>query len=253
MSYAAGMPTPEEFAVAGLYDPVDHAHTGRLDLLNWLDEQGFSIDEMLTGMACDGLQSLTSDRQFMSGERLTRDEAVTASGLAPDDFDRFARAFGIAPVDRTARPDFARAEVEVIAGYGALASMFSAAESLGLFRVIGSSIGRIAEAAVSLFLTDVEAQHLSSGGSELDHALKIDEATGLVDGLAIGLGPLLSRHIFQAIHRSRESQVSGIERFQFRYAVGFVDLVGFTEIAGRMHASDLAVFIRDRRSPFVRS
>ena len=245
MSYAGEMPTSEEFAAAGLYDPVEHAHTGRLELLNWLDEKGFSIDELVTAIAWEGLQSLTSDRWFMGGERLTRDEAVVASGLAPDDFDRFVTAFGIASTDRESPPDFARSEVEMLAGYGALASMFSDAETLSFFRVMGSSMGRIAEAALSLFLTDVEAQHLSSGGSEFEHALKIDEATGMVDELALGLGPLLRRHIFQSVQRSRQAQLGGIERFQFRYAVGFVDLVGFTEIAGRLHARDLAVFIRE--------
>ena len=239
------MPTPEEFIAAGLYDPAEHETTGRLELLNWLSEQGFAIDDMVAGLESDGLQSMTSDRALLSGERLNKSEAIAASGLAPGDFDQFARAFGIAPVDPAAPPDFSRAEVEVIAGYGALSSMFSPAETLSFFRVMGSSMGRIAEASVSLFLTDVEAQHLSSGGTELEHALKIDEAVGLVDELAVGLGPLLRRHIFQAVHRSRESQLGGIERFQFRYAIGFVDLVGFTEIAGRLHARDLAVFIRD--------
>lgn len=239
------MPTPEEFTAAGLYDPVGHAGTGRIELLDWLDEQGFTIDEMVVGMVSDGLQSMTSDREFLSGERLTRDEAVPASGLAPDVFDKLVLAFGIASIDRATPTDFARSEVEALATYGALSAMFSQEEGLSFYRVIGSSIGRVAEAAVSLFLTDIEARHLSSGGSELEHALKVDAATGLVDQLALGLNPLLRRHIYQAIHRSRRSQIGGIERFQFRYAIGFVDLVGFTEIAGRLHARDLAVFIRD--------
>ena len=35
------------------------------------------------------------------------------------------------------------------------------------------------------------------------------------------------------------------ERFQYRYAVGFVDLVGFTEIAGAMGSRELSTFLRE--------
>jgi len=239
------MPTPEDFAAAGLYDPVEHRHTGRLELLNWLDEQGFSIDEMLVGMEVDSLQSIASDRRLFGSERLGRDAAVAASGLSADDFDRLATALGFAAIDPTAAPDFAAAEVEVITNFGMLRTMFTDEEALSFFRVMGSAMSRIAEAGVSLFLIDVEAKHLDAGGSELDHALKIDHATSLVDHLALGLGPILRRQVLQSVHRSRRSMLPGIERFQFRYAIGFVDLVGFTEIAGRMHAPDLAVFLRD--------
>jgi adenylate cyclase len=241
------MPTPQEFNAAGLYDPVDHEHEtmGRLELLNWLSEQGFTIDEMVVGLESDGLQSMTSDRKLLSGERLSRDEAVRTSGLDADQFDSIAIAFGFVAVDPTEPSDFSRSEVEAITTFGLLSTMFSRAEALSFFRVLGSSMGRIAEAGVSLFLADVEAQHLNSGGSELEHARKIDDATGLVDEMARGFGPILQRQVFQAIHRFRRSMLPGLDRHQFRYAVGFIDLVGFTEIAGRLHARDLAVFIRD--------
>jgi adenylate cyclase len=238
------MPTPQEYIAAGLYDPGE-VETGRLELLNWLSQKGFSIDDMVEALEYGGLQSMSSDRQLRAGERLTRDEGVGISGLDPDQFDAIATAFGFIAVDPNAPSDFARSEVDVITTFGALSAMFSRAEVLSFFRVLGSSMGRIAEAGVSLFLADVEAQHLDSGGSELEHAQKIDEATGLVDEMARGFGPILQRQVFQAVHRSRESMLPGTQRHQFRYAVGFIDLVGFTEIAARLHARDLAVFIRD--------
>lgn len=232
--------------MAGLYDPAVDEHTGRLELLNLLDERGFTIDEMVKGHAVDsGLPSMTSDRHLLGGDRVARAEAVAASGLEPEEFDAIATAFGFVAVDPGTPSDFARSEVETITMFGALSSMFSEAELVSFFRVIGSAMGRVAEAGVTLFLADVEAHHLNAGGSELEHALKIDEAVGLVDEMALGLGPILRRQVFQAVHRTRKSMLPGNDRYQFQYAVGFVDLVGFTEISGRLHASDLAVFIRE--------
>ncbi len=44
------MPSIEEYEAAGLFDPVDCEGTGRLELLEWLTEQGFSIDDMVEGL-----------------------------------------------------------------------------------------------------------------------------------------------------------------------------------------------------------
>jgi class 3 adenylate cyclase len=239
------MPTPEEFAAAGLYDAADPEHSGRIELLNWLDEQGFTIPEMIDGLESDGLQSMASDRLLRSGDRLTLDSAADVAGLRVDELEVLARAFGFAPVRPATALDFTRPEIDAIALFAAASAMFSEAEMVSFFRVIGFSLGRIAEAGVTLFLSDVEAEHLSSGGSELGHAHKIDEATALVPAMADQLGPILQRHVFQAVDRFRQSMLPGLDRFQFRYAVGFVDLVGFTEIAGRLHARDLTVFLRD--------
>jgi class 3 adenylate cyclase len=51
--------------------------------------------------------------------------------------------------------------------------------------------------------------------------------------------------VLQASERSRRAEIGHQERSVFRYAVGFVDLVGFTEISGTMNSKELAVFIRE--------
>ena len=121
--------------------------------------------------------------------------------------------------------------------------MFSDDEVLTLMRVIGGSLGRIAEAAVSLFLVDVEGPHLRSGMNELELAKQVYEASGLVDGLAARLDPILRRQIQQVVERNRKSSIDEVERLQYRLAVGFVDLVGFTALSGRMPAGALATFL----------
>jgi adenylate cyclase len=241
------MPSAEEFANAGLYNPAEHATNGRLELLDWLDEQGFTIDEMVEALNTDRLGALPGDRRLLPGERMPREQAIAVSGLNPDRFDDFVRAFGLvsAEIDPAADVEFTTAELETVAIFATLAEMFSTDEAASFVRVLGAAMGRIAEAAVSLFLTDVESPMLAAGDTELDLARKVYDGVGSLDGLITALDPILRRHVLQAIQRSRRSVIAVNERFQYRYAVGFVDLVGLTEISGKMDPRDLADFIRD--------
>lgn len=241
------MPTTEDYIAAGLYDPLLHATNGRLDLLNWLAERGFTIDEMVAGLASDSLGAMAGDRRLVPGERLTRAAALEISGLDAHVFDGVASSFGFVAIKEA--PDgelgFTNDEVETFVVFGALFSIFSDAEALGLLRVIGSSIGRLADASVSMFLSDIESDLLVDGSSELELAQQVTDAIGLFDGIAARLDPILRRHVFQAIERSRRATISYTERFQYRYAVGFVDLVGFTQISNGMEPRALAAFIRE--------
>jgi len=241
------VPSIEEYEAAGLFDPVDCEGTGRLELLEWLTEQGFSIDDMVEGLHGLSLGSLAGDRRMVPGERLSRTEAAELAGMDVSDFDVHVAALGFLPIDGSppgevgVTPDEA-ATIGILAG---LSAFFSAEEALAVVRVIGTSMSRIAEASVSLFLADVESPHLHSGASELDLARKVDEGVGLLDGLVERLDPVLRRLMLQSVRTSRVATIDSRERFNFRFAVGFVDLVGFTAISGRMAPQELASFIRD--------
>lgn len=239
------MATVEEFAQAGLYDPEVDAATGRLDLLHWLEDQGFTIAEMQHAAATDALGAMAGDRRMLPGRRMTRAEALERSGLTPEDLDAFSTAFGFAPIDGAPPGEigYTEREVESLVAVKALATMFSPDEAKSLVRVIGSSLARIGEAAVSLFLSDIESPHVLKGASELDLALAVDDAVGLLDGLTERLDPVLRRQMFQAVERTRRTLVDTTERFQYRFAVGFVDLVGFTALSSHMGAQELSGFM----------
>lgn len=237
----------EAFVAAGLYDPETDSDIGRLELLQWLDGKGFTIDEMVEGLATDALGALAGDRRAVPGERLTLADAVAATNIPSESFEDNVTAFGFVPV--TGSPEgevgITADEAATMAQFHLLGSMFTPAEATSFLRVIGASIGRIADAAVSLFLSDVESESIASGESELELAQKVEAAIGLLDGFAASLDPVLRRQVLQAIERSRSALINGTERFQFRYAVGFVDLVGFTAISAEMEPRELAVFLRD--------
>ncbi len=239
------MPTADDYQRAGLYDPVVDPDFGRIELLDWLVDQGFTIAEMQHALATDALGAMAGDRRMLPGERLTRAEAIRRSGLSPEDFDAYSTTFGLVAIQGAPAGEigYTEAEIETLATVSALASMFSPEEARSLIRVIGSALARIGEAAVSLFLADIESPYVLSGAKEIDLAHAVYEAVGLLDGLAERLDPILRRLMLQAVERTRRTSIDVTERFLYRYAVGFVDLVGFTAMSSHMNARELSSFM----------
>ncbi|MAT04836.1 MAG: hypothetical protein CL424_07315 [Acidimicrobiaceae bacterium] len=238
-------PGADEFEAAGLYDPSAPNAADRLRLLEWLAGVGVDLDQLRASLTFGQLSSVASDRWLVPGPRLTRAEAIERSGLEPAHFDELVAAIGYEPIQGS--PDgeigITDAELDLLASVEQLTSLFSHDEALALLRVIASALSRIAEAAVSLFLADVESAHVREGGSEFELARTVYDAVQLVDGLGARLDPALRRHMLQAAERTRATTIDAVERFQYRYAVGFVDLVGFTAISRNMTAQDLSAFV----------
>ena len=241
------MATTDDFIEAGLYDP-DTSMAGRLELLEWLDAEGFSIAEMQDAKRSLAIGAMMGDLRLASSERIDIEQAMEISGLDAERLDVLATAFGFAEIERVwgaGDGPFSVREAEVMALLDGVAEMFSGEEVISFVRVIGGAFARIADAAVSLFLNDVESDMLSTGASEIELARKVYEAIGLLDGVGELFDPVLRRHMLQAVQRSRHALIDENERFNYRYAVGFIDLVGFTELSGNFDARELGVFIRD--------
>ncbi len=241
----ADVPSVEEYSASGLYDPANPAHGGRVELLDWLIGLGFTIPEIQRWVMCNSVSGVAGDRRLVPGERHEREYALALTAVEPADFDALSLAIGFVPIHGAPPGEvgYTDREIATLAQLGSLGSMFSRNEVLALLRVVGGSLTRIAEAAVSLFLFDVEGPHLEAGITELELARKVYDAAGLVDGLAELLDPLLRRQIQQAIERNRRSSIDEFERLKYRYAVGFVDLVGFTAHSGGLPTTELAEFL----------
>ncbi|NNE72379.1 MAG: adenylate/guanylate cyclase domain-containing protein [Acidimicrobiales bacterium] len=241
------MATQPEFEAAGLYDPAIDADTGRLELLFWLDEKDFTIAEMVDALHLVGLGAVASDRRLVPGKRLDRETALARSGLTAERFGAITTALGFTSITEsiTGEPGITEAELGAVTMLDAIAGMFTEAETLGFLRVLGRSFARVGEAGVSLFLTDIESPHLARQGNELELAEKVYNAIGLLDELGAVLDPLLRRHVLQAIQRSRLATIDQVERLRYRYAIGFVDLVGFTPISHDLSPVELGNFIRN--------
>jgi class 3 adenylate cyclase len=239
------MATPEDYEAAGLLRP-EHDRVDRSALLAWLGEMGVTIDAMLAADATGNLMALPADRRMVGDPTIGRAEAIERTGLEPAMFDAMVTAFGFTPIAGAPPGEigFTEAEIALLAGVRDKATMFSLPEALGLVRVLGSTFARLGEAVVSLFLADVEARYLEAGRGELELGRAVWDAVGLLDGFTASLDPLMRRHVRQATERTRNASIDD-DRLVFRFAIGFVDLVGFTERTHDMSSRELAAFLRD--------
>lgn len=115
-----------------------------------------------------------------------------------------------------------------------------------LLRVVATSLSRIADAVVSLYVQQVETgfdeSHVES--SSLEWVRMNAATTELGLQFANTLGTLFRHHLREAIRRQRASQSSTPDRALSRVAVGFVDLVGFTPLSRSLPARALLDLVR---------
>jgi adenylate cyclase len=172
-------------------------------------------------------------------------EVAARSGISTEELLEIYRLFGISlDVSGAALGGNDLTLLSVlgrVVGPGRMASRenFSQGASQNLLRVIGQSISRIAEAAVSTFIQDVEA-HLEATEVDLLDWVRAEATIGEVaQEFGPVLGTLFIHHLLAAIQRQRQTQQDVSERSMVRLAVGFVDLVGFTPLAQRISSGDL--------------
>lgn len=163
------------------------------------------------------------------GERLTLAEAAERAGVPVEEATRLWLITGFAAPDPDARVT-SEAEVAFFQMAAAAGFLFGEEAVLQLSRVIGSSMARIADAAVSMFLVSLEASR-QGGGVDVDDEMAVArhnvEAVSFIPALTELMGLLLRRHMIAARRGFVGVQVEGGSETQ-RLSVGFIDLVGFT-------------------------
>ncbi len=233
-----------EFVEAGLYDATAPNAADRLALLRWIAEHGIGVDEMVQAKEFGSLTGLVADRVIRSGDRIALAPAASDSGLTADQIRRVWQAAGFPPIDPD-RPTFTAGDVDTMRAFALAAQMFGWGPTLQFTRVIGASLARVAEAAVSLFTVEVEAGLAARAAGELALAQANLEGTVVLSGLPEVLDVLFRSHVEHAIARSRATRVEGDPYGTARLAVGFVDLVGFTPLSLSMPTAELASMVED--------
>ncbi len=233
-----------EYEARGLYDPSAPGAADRLALLNWLVDRGISIDRIADAHERDHLTGLAGDVALRSGERFTSAEVGEKAGLSVEEVQRLALAIG-RPVSDPDERAFTAADVEAFQMFGAAAALFGEQALLQFVRVLGSSLGRVADAAVSLFLADVEAPLDQADAGELALAKANLEAVETAKLLPHLMEVIFLALMEGAIARNRVARMESGSKVTVFVAVGFVDLVGFTPLSQRMPASELGSVVEE--------
>jgi len=112
-----------------------------------------------------------------------------------------------------------------------------------LFRILGSSLARVAEAAVSLYVQTIEPAIDPLAVPDIEWFRHMAETTSKALQLGDAMGAIFAHHLRDAIDRQRLAQAEVADPTLFRLAVGFVDLVGFTPLSQHTEPSKLLALI----------
>jgi adenylate cyclase len=228
-----------EFQAAGLYDPGAPDAADRLALLRYLEGRGVSLAQMVEAHANGALHAASTDERIRPGRSISADALAAQIGVPVDLLRRITLAAGLFIGD----DDYRESDIETFALFASGASIFGEAATLQFTRAVGSSMARVADAAISLFLVNVEGPLVQRGGGSTSLAEAANSAVDSLEVIPSLMAGFFRLHMVAAINRQRTASDSSADPGLFRLAVGFVDLVGFTPYAEDVAPDELAAFI----------
>ena len=230
-----------EFQAAGLYDPRAPNAADRLALLEWLAARGLTLEQMVLAHHKGLLTALAGDVTLRPGRRFTLREVAAQVGIAVERLEEIRTAVGLTRIDPDERA-FSEEDGATFSVFAIGAAQFGETPSRRFARVLGSSLSRIAEAAISLFYVNVEGPIREAGAGELALAEANLRALQTLQVVPTAMAGVFRAHMEAAITRLRQARrtVAGDSAY---VTVGFVDLVGFTSLSHRITARELATVI----------
>jgi adenylate cyclase len=233
-----------DFEAEGLLEGASDREA-RLELLRSLEQEGFSLEELREAAAHDRLALLPMERVLAGeGKLYTREELAAETGLDEHFLDEAARALGV-PVRQPDERAITEEEMELSRNAKALLDAGLSPESfLELTAVMSRSMQTVAASLTSVF----GEAFLHPGDTERDLGLRYAEALR-------NLGPLAAPTLEHMLNlrlreQMREAVISQAELQSGRLAgsqpvtVGFVDIVGFTELGEEIAPEDLGSVVR---------
>ena len=233
-----------DFQAEGLFDGASDRES-RLELLQSLEQEGFSLEELREAAAQDRLALLPVERVLAGeGKLYTREELAEQTGLDPEFSDEAARALGV-PVREPGERAITEEEIELSRNAKTLLDAGLDPESfLELTAVMSRSMQTIAASLTSVF----GETFLQAGDTERDLGLRYAEAMRNLGPIA---GPSLQHMLnLRLREQMREAVIGQAELQTGRLAgsqpitVGFVDIVGFTKLGEDVAPEDLGPVVR---------
>jgi adenylate cyclase len=234
------MASDVDLDASGLLDGLDgHARQERAELIAWLLDRGFSVENIrsaLSPMLLPANRIIGDDGTVVSAQELSE-----SSGLSVELLQRLHRAVGLARVDDPTLAVLPRADAEsVLPAAELMKTGFTADEMVQILRLL---MDGLTHAAVVMRQTAL-SHLLQPGTSELELALAAEALTDHTDPL---LGPLIEgllrlalRHGFQTEVVNATERASGALPGARDVAVAFADLVGFTGLGEALPPDELA-------------
>jgi adenylate cyclase len=231
-----------DFEAAGLLEGVgdERARRARLELLQTLEQEGFSLDELRRATAEDRLVLLPLERVLEGeGRRYTPEEVAEQTGVDLEFQAEARRALG-APRPVPGERSLTQEDLELARRAKQLLDAGVSREAfLEITRVMSQAMARVAAA----FATILGEELLRPGDTERDLGLRYAEAMRELGPLAAPalqqmLNLRLREQIRQAVVGQAELRSGHLPGAQ-RITVAFVDIVGFTSLGEQVPPDEL--------------
>lgn len=232
----------DRYQAAGLYDPAAPNAADRRRLLQWLEDHEVSFEQMQRSARVNSLWSAAGDAAVRPGRPISLDELCATVGITPERVHEVLLASG-ATAPAGEEPTFTETDLATFGMFNGGMELFGAEPVLEFTRVIGTSMARVAEAAVTLFQTTIEGPLRDAEPDPIEFAetnLRGVQSLSLIPQAMEGLFRL---HVELAIRRSRQAQDVDNPYHARRMAVGFVDLVGFTTLTRQLNDVELGELV----------
>jgi len=210
-------------------------------LTEFLLSLGATPEQIEEATARSGLVGLGADLVFAPREGLTATDLADRAGIPVSQVLDIWQALGV-PVPGDDTPMFSAADVALVRTLGSV-DIFSGNEGDELLHVVGNALSKVADAAISVYVANVESALTDSGADTLYLAQRSASAARLALDLGAGLGAVFTHLLRDGVERQRLAQANVTDRALFRLSVGFVDLVGFTPLSHRLRTRELSTFI----------
>jgi adenylate cyclase len=230
---------PDELERRGLYDPEAADAPERLELIRYAMALGATIEEVA---ASSNLGELALDLNLRPRGPLTVGRVLDQLSVERSTATRLLAALGM--TTDLSEPVTAE-EAEAIGLFVASTALVGEEAAVQLARVTGSAMAKVAETLVGSFRLQFEIPRLESGVRYIDLIKEYSDITqSLLPAFVSSLDALLRQQIVAVAKRmwSTDEDHSTVTLWR---TVGFVDLVGYTEVTGSLSARDLAGVLID--------
>jgi adenylate cyclase len=209
----------------------------------WMASLGLGTNDLRVLAKLDPRDLVQSALHHTSSRVLTSTQVAEQLDIDVDELDTIRRCLGL-PSPEVSELAYGVEDVRLFQGFTSKGQLFSAEELHHFGHVLGSAMSRIADAALSMFRTDIEVPLTEAGMDPMDLARLNVHALGALEHLSESLPTLLWAHTVQAAQRSRQMWASSDSLDTARLAIGFVDLVGFTPLSASLPSRELDAVIR---------
>lgn len=232
----------DAYQQAGLFDPDAPDAADRRALLEFLERQGTTVEQMQRSENSGSLASAAGDALIRPGVPIGIEELAERAGLECEQVLAILEAAGAA-VPAGEEQTFVETDIETFQMFAAGVKIFDPEAILDITRVMGNAMARVAEAAITLYQVNVEGPMAEREAGAVAHAEANLAAVNALEVLPRAMGGLFRLHIETAIRRSRDAYDVENPYGSRRLAVGFIDLVGFTPLSLQLDNAKLSEMI----------